>query len=118
MKTTVVIRDFILECLIGILEHEYKNPQIIKISVFITLQNTTAINAIGDTICYAQVQDFIRQTTQKHFPLVEQLANTILANYMNYDMVQECAVEILKLQVAPNTNGVGVIVSDSKIITS
>jgi dihydroneopterin aldolase len=114
MKTTIIVRDFELSCCIGILEHEQKTPQRIRVNVEITVSNDKPISNLKDSFCYMQVKDFIREATKNHIKLVEDLATTIIQHYMNDEKVDAVMVEILKLDVTTDSNGVGVRITDTK----
>jgi dihydroneopterin aldolase len=111
MKTTILVRGLELSCLIGILDHEYTTPQRIRVSVELTLKTNDPAQVLGDSLCYMDVQNVIRSLTQTHVALVEHLANAVVNHYRGDPRVASVMVEILKLDVAPHAQGVGVRVS-------
>ena len=111
MKTTILVQGLELSCLIGILDHEYTTPQRIRVSVELTLKTNDPAQVLGDSLCYMDVQNVIRSLTQTHVALVEHLANAVVNHYMAHPRVAAATVEILKLEAAPHTHGVGVRVS-------
>ena len=111
MKTTILVRGLELSCLIGILDHEYTTPQRIRVSVELTLKSNDPAQVLGDSLCYMDVQNVIRSLTQTHVALVEHLANAVVDHYRGDPRVASVMVEILKLDVAPHAQGVGVRVS-------
>jgi dihydroneopterin aldolase len=115
MKTTILVNGFELSCLIGILDHEHLSPQRIRVSLEITLKTKDPIKNLDDSLCYMKIQDFVRQTTKTHIPLVEDLASTVVRHYRDDPRVDAVTVEILKLDVAPHTQGVGVRVSEGPL---
>jgi FolB domain-containing protein len=115
MKTTILVNGFELSCLIGILDHEHLTPQRIRVSLEITLKTKDPIKTIDDSLCYMAIQDVVRGATKTHIPLVEDLASTVVRHYMSDPRVEAVTIEILKLDVAPNAQGVGVRVSDGPL---
>ena len=111
MKTTLLVQGFEVSCLIGILAHEHLNPQRIRVSVELTLKTKDPIETLEDSLCYMAIQEFIRSQTEHHIPLVEHLANAVVNHYMAHPRVAAATVEILILEAAPHTHGVGVRVS-------
>jgi dihydroneopterin aldolase len=111
MKTTILVQGLELSCLIGILDHEYTTHQRIRVSVELTLKTNDPAQVLGDSLCYMDVQNVIRSLTQTHVALVEHLANAVVDHYRGDPRVASVVVEILKLDVAPHAQGVGVRVS-------
>jgi dihydroneopterin aldolase len=115
MKTTILVRGLELSCLIGILDHEYTNPQRIRVSVELTLKTNDPAQVLGDSLCYMDVQNVIRSLTQTHVALVEHLANAVVDHYRGDPRVASVVIEVLKLDVAPHAQGVGVRVSSEDL---
>jgi dihydroneopterin aldolase len=115
MKTTILVRGFEVSCLIGILDHEHTTPQRIRVSVDLTLKTNTPVSVLGESLCYMDIQTVIRSLTQNHVALVEHLATAIVDHYQNHPRVACVTVEILKLDVTPHAQGVGVRVSSEDL---
>jgi dihydroneopterin aldolase len=115
MKTTILVRGFDVSCLIGILDHEQTTPQRIRVSVDLTLKTKTPVSVLGDSLCYMDIQTVIRSLTQNHVALVEHLANAVVDHFMGDPRVASVVVEVLKLDVAPHAQGVGVRVSSEDL---
>ncbi len=115
MKTTILVRGLELSCLIGILDHEHTTPQRIRVSVDLTLKTNDPVSVLGDSLCYMDIQTVIRGLTQNHVALVEHLANAVVDHFMGDPRVASVVVEVLKLDVAPHAQGVGVRVSSEDL---
>lgn len=115
MKTTILVKGFEHSCLIGILDHEHNIPQRIRVSVELTLKINDPVGGLRDSLCYMDIQTVIRNLTQNHVPLVEHLANALVNHYKDNPRVACITVEILKLDVTPDAEGVGVRVTSGDL---
>ncbi|MFA7276054.1 MAG: dihydroneopterin aldolase [Pseudobdellovibrionaceae bacterium] len=112
--TTIIVRDFTLEALIGIYPNEITIPQRICVNVDMVLGNPDIQHdMIEDTVSYEGIVAQIRQLAKEHHNLVETLADK-LANYALLDVrVKTVKITLVKLDVF-SEGAVGVDITRSR----
>ena len=118
----VFIRDYILNCMIGIHSHEKAKEQRVRINVDLAVSE--AVEPIDDSIqnviCYEKLANGIEHTIRKgHVNLVETLAEKIVIMCLDKKEVNSARVRVEKLDILENAESVGVEIerfnSDSHI---
>ena len=109
----IFIDDLRLSTLIGIYAREKTVPQLIELSLQIGTSTRNAGNSdeIADTIDYAQVVDRLRrELTQRHFLLLEKLAEYVASLLLaDFGAVWVC-VSVAKIGVIRDVRRVGVVI--------
>ena len=107
----VFIRDFVLECSIGIHAHEKNGPQRVRINLDLAVnEGSQPINDdINNVICYEKLAAGIKNIVARgHVNLVETLADQIAEMSLGNQRVQSVRVRIEKLDIFKNASSVGV----------
>ena len=105
------VRDLVLACNIGVYDHEKKAPQRVRFNVDLRVRRSSG--AIGDDLAnvlsYDDVIHGIRDlTAERHFNLVETLAEEVAVLCLDNQRVARVQVKIEKLDVHPEAAAVGV----------
>lgn len=107
----VFIRDFLLDCSIGIHAHERNSPQRVRINLdlAVTEGNQPINDDINNVICYEKLAAGIESiVAQGHVNLVETLADEIAEMSLANRRVQSVRVRIEKLDIFKNADSVGI----------
>jgi dihydroneopterin aldolase len=107
----IFIHQLQLTLLVGIYEWEKITPQPIQFDLEIGLPHARAAtsNAIADTIDYSEVVSEIENlTNQKHFLLVEKLAEDVARLVLDQFKAPWVKVSISKLNALPHVKRLGV----------
>ncbi len=105
----IFIRDFALDCLIGVCPREKVFPQRIRINVDLRENQGPLDDDIANAVCYKKVTDGIRSIVARgHVNLVETLAEDIAKMCLADHRVRWARVRVEKLDVLPDVAGVGV----------
>jgi len=107
----VFVRDLLLECVIGIYDHEKAAPQRVRLNLDLAVQESdTALDDNYDNVvCYAQIVEKARDLVAKeHVNLVETLAERLAGICLEDPRVRTCRVRVEKLDVFPDAQSVGV----------
>ena len=105
------VRDLVLACSIGVYDHEKEAPQRVRFNVDLWVRRSSV--AIGDDLAnvlsYDDVIHGIRDlTAERHFNLVETLAEEVATLCLVNQRVARVQVKIEKLDVHPEAAAVGV----------
>jgi dihydroneopterin aldolase len=105
------VRDLVLACSIGVYDHEKEAPQRVRFNVDLRVRRSSG--AIGDDLAnvlsYDDVIQGIRDlTAERHFNLVETLAEEVATLCLEHQRVARVQVKIEKLDVHPEAAAVGV----------
>ena len=117
-KRKVIIKDLILNILIGIHNFEKKKKQRVKFNIEIltnpyVLPNNKDLNSI---INYEEIVRKIEKITySRHHELLEDLAENIFNMIFKNKIVKKINLKIEKLDILNKTKSVGIEVSKSKI---
>jgi len=107
----VFIRDLILDCFIGIYDHEKAKSQKIQVNVDLSvIENTSDLNDdISNVVCYEKIARAIETIVKSgHIHLVETLAENIAEMNLQDPRVSCVRVRIEKLEALKNTASVGI----------
>lgn len=107
----VFIRDLILNCYMGIYEHEKNNPQKIRINVDLSVvENSGNLDDdINNVVCYEKIVTSIETIVKSgHVNLVETLAENIAELTLQDQRVSCVSVRVEKLEAIKNTTSVGI----------
>ena len=105
------VRDLVLACSIGVYDHEKEAPQRVRFNVDLRVRRSSG--AIGDDLAnvlsYDDVIHGIRDlTAERHFNLVETLAEEVATLCLVNQRVARVQVKIEKLDAHPEAAAVGV----------
>jgi dihydroneopterin aldolase len=105
------VSDLVLPCNIGVYDHEKEAPQRVRFNVDLRVRRPSG--AIGDDLAnvlsYDDVIHGIRDLiAERHFNLVETLAEEIASQCLDDRRVARVQVKIEKLDVHPEAEAVGV----------
>ena len=107
----VFIRDLVLNCSIGIHDHEKIGPQRVRINLDLAVQegNHPIHDDIRNVICYEDMAAGIESIVgQGHVNLVETLADEIADMALIDHRVRSARVRVEKLDILENAVSVGV----------
>lgn len=106
----VFIRDLVLTARIGVHPHEHLADQRIRINLELTVADQGPVeDDLEKVVNYSDLMSGIRAVVGTgHVNLVETLAERIAAMCLGDDRVETARVRIEKLDVFPETDGVGV----------
>ena len=107
----VFIRDFMVECLIGVYEHEKRSPQRVRINLDLAVDEGEhpIIDDIRNVVSYETMAISILDISNEgHFNLVETFAERIADMCFDDLRVDSVRVRIEKLDILENAGSVGV----------
>ena len=107
----VFIRDFMVECLIGVYEHEKRSPQRVRINLDLAVDEGEhpIIDDILNVVSYETMANGILAIAdERHVNLVETLAERIAEMCFNDQRVDSVRVRVEKLDILENAGSVGV----------
>ncbi|MDZ4735569.1 MAG: dihydroneopterin aldolase [Rhodospirillaceae bacterium] len=109
-ELTVFIRDMVLECRIGIHQHERIADQRVRINLEATVRPGTEIgDDLDNVVCYGELVTGIRHVIGSgHTNLAETLAERIATMCFEHRQVHAVRVRVEKLDVFPEAESVGV----------
>lgn len=114
---TLFISGLKLKTRIGVYEWEHDAPQpvIFDLELQTNLQKAAQSGDLKDTIDYALLAEALQQfTLQKHFVLVEGLAEEMAQFIFNNYPVTQLRLKINKIQALQNATGVGLMIERSR----
>ena len=107
----VFIRDFMVECLIGVYEHEKCSPQRVRVNLDLAVDEGEhpIIDDILNVVSYETMANGILAIADEgHVNLVETLAERIADMCFDDQRVDSVRVRIEKLDILENAGSVGV----------
>ena len=110
-KRKVLIKDLVLNILVGIHNFEKKKKQRVKFNLIINIDQNLAPNDkdLRSIVNYEQVIKTITKiTSRKHFLLLETLAEKIFFKLFENPRIKKILLRIEKLDVIKNTTSVGI----------
>ena len=110
-KRKVLIRDLVLNMLVGIHNFEKKKKQRVKFNLVINIdQNLIPSDKdLKSIVNYEQVIKVINKIiARKHYPLLETLAEKIFDKLFENMRIKKILLRIEKLDVIKNTTSVGI----------
>lgn len=111
MVRHVFIRDFMVECLIGVHDHEKHETQRVRVNLDLAVNEGEhpIIDDIRNVVNYETMADgIVRIAGEGHVNLVETLAERIAAMCLEDGRVDSARVRIEKLDILENAESVGV----------
>jgi dihydroneopterin aldolase len=109
------IRDYAVELRVGVNESEKHGPQTVVINIEMEMSDAPhfydpAENGVERVIDYTQAHRFITEELPRlgHIPLLETLAETIIAFCFRDPLVAKVRVRLEKPKKLPNVAGVGI----------
>ncbi len=116
-RRCLLIHDLVLPCSIGVHEHEHHATQRVRINVRVQVADDEQPieDSIANVVSYEAIVDGIRAIARSgHINLVETLADRIVELCLANQRVQGVWVRVEKLDLFPDTAGVGVEVEQSR----
>ena len=113
----VFIRDFMVECLIGVYEHEKCSPQRVRINLDLAVDEGEhpIIDDIRNVVSYETMANGILAIADEgHVNLVESFAERIADMCFDDKRVDSVRVRIEKLDILKNAGSVGVEIERSR----
>ena len=110
-KRKVLIKDLVLNILVGIHNFEKKKKQRVKFNLIINIDQNLVPNDkdLRSIVNYEQVIKTITKiTSRKHFLLLETLAEKIFFKLFENPKIKKILLRIEKLDVIKNTTSVGI----------
>lgn len=110
-KWTIIIKDLLVSCKIGIYPSEYNRMQkvIINLKCDYYAPAPTAQVEVSQVLCYDQLIQAIKTHIQKdHIYFIENMAEEIAHICFSDKRVQSVRISIEKLEAIPDTKSVGV----------
>ena len=110
-KRKVLIKDLVLNMLVGIHSFEKKKKQRVKFNLIINIDQNLVPNDkdLRSIVNYEQVIKTITKiTSRKHFLLLETLAEKIFFKLFENPRIKKILLRIEKLDVIKNTTSVGI----------
>ena len=110
-KRKVLIKDLVLNMLVGIHNFEKKKKQRVKFNLIINIDQNLIPNDkdLKSIVNYEQVIKTIKKiTSRKHYPLLETLAEKIFSKLFENLRIKKILLRIEKLDVIKNTSSVGI----------
>ena len=112
----VFVRDYVVECLIGIYEHEKSNKQRVRINVDLAISegDLNIEDDIRNVFCYEKLINGIKKIVSLgHLNLVETLAEKVIHMCLKEKDVVSVRVRIEKLDVVNGAESVGIEIERS-----
>ena len=110
-KRKVLIKDLVLNMLVGIHNFEKKKKQRVKFNLVININQNLVPNDkdLKSIVNYEQVIKVINKIiARKHYPLLETLAEKIFDKLFENMRIKKILLRIEKLDVIKNTTSVGI----------
>ena len=107
----IIIEEITCNAFIGIYDREKQTKQSITISAYINydLKKAGQSDQFTDTLCYSTLyKQIIECVNQKHYHLVEHLAETVCQTLLLAFPITQITLKILKTTAIKNCGGVGV----------
>ena len=110
-KRKILIKDLVLNMLVGIHNFEKKKKQRVKFNLIINIDQNLIPNDkdLKSIVNYEQViKTIMKITSIKHYPLLETLAEKIFFKLFENHRIKKILLRIEKLDVIKNTTSVGI----------
>lgn len=105
----VFVRNLMLQCSIGVYEHEHNRRQPVRACVDLRVVDRPVEDDFRQVFNYERVVEAIRSVGGKgHVGLLETLAERIAASCLEDSRVLELTVQLEKLAVFPDAESVGI----------
>jgi len=110
-KRKILIKDLVLNMLVGIHNFEKKKKQRVRFNLIINIDQNLIPNDkdLKSIVNYEQViKTIMKITSRKHYPLLETLAEKIFDKLFENMRIKKILLRIEKLDVIKNTTSVGI----------
>jgi dihydroneopterin aldolase len=110
-KRKILIKDLVLNMLVGIHNFEKKKKQRVRFNLIINIDQNLIPNDkdLKSIVNYEQIIKIIRKiTSRKHYLLLETLAEKIFFKLFENPRIKKILLRIEKLDVIKNTTSVGI----------
>ena len=117
-KRKVIIKDLILNILVGIHNVEKKKRQRVKYNIEILTDPYVSPNSndLNSILNYEEVVIKIEKITNKtHHELLEDLAENIFNKLFKNKLIKKISLKLVKLDILKKTKSVGIEVTKTKI---
>jgi dihydroneopterin aldolase len=109
----VFVRDLVLDCSIGIHQHEREALQRIRVNLDLAVRegetNGQVDDELANVVCYEDLTKGVRAlVSREHVNLVETLAEDVAVMCLGDDRVRSARVRIEKLDILEDAESVGV----------
>lgn len=109
----VFVRDLVLDCSIGVHQHEREALQRVRINLDLAVREGETNGKLNDdlanVVCYEELTKGVRElVSREHVNLVETLAEDVAALCLNDDRVRSARIRIEKLDILKDAVSVGV----------
>jgi len=109
----VFVRDLVLDCSIGIHQHEHESLQRIRVNLDLAVRegesNGQLEDELANVVCYEDLTKGVRALVlREHVNLVETLAEDVAAMCLGDDRIRSARVRIEKLDILEDAESVGV----------
>ena len=115
-KTTVRVRGLSLPVRIGVQDFERNGPQTVVFNIDMDVRlNSDTENGERDYVSYYPIVEHLTALSEsgRHIDLVEELADEIFDFVFADPRVSEATVEVMKPEIIPQADYVGVMISRS-----
>ena len=110
-RDRVFIKDLVLDCAIGVYDHEKTRRQKVRFNVEVDVVRAPGppVDEIGEVLSYAKIADGIKTLAAgPHINLVETLAERVAALCLHDRRARRALVRVEKLEIEPDAAAVGV----------
>ncbi len=107
----VFIRDLVLDCSIGIHDHEKESPQRVRLNIDLSVREygDDLDDNYENVVCYEKIANGVKELiAQGHVNLVETLAENIAAICLRNKRVRTARIRVEKLDILADATSVGV----------
>lgn len=109
----VFVRDLVLDCSIGVHQHEREALQRVRINLDLAVRegetNGQLDDDLANVVCYEKLTEGVRDlVSREHVNLVETLAEDVAAMCLTDNRVRSARVRIEKLDILEDAVSVGV----------
>eukprot|EP01037_Dinobryon_pediforme_P011863 gene11863-11952_t len=107
----IILRDFVIQMMIGIYEHEYIKPQRVRFTIDVDISRIDHVpEDIRDVFSYDYVTEGIeRIAAEGHVLFVEQMAERVASYVLRHNRAQRIRVMVEKLDIRPGSVGIEII---------
>jgi len=113
----IIIKDLCVECIVGVLPHERKNPQplILTIKLQTNLQIAAKSKNLSDTIDYFDLANkAVKIVKEGKFHLLETLAEELAKFILKNKLVRTVSLEIQKPKAIPEAKFAAISIERSQ----
>jgi 7,8-dihydroneopterin aldolase/epimerase/oxygenase len=108
----ICVRGLVLPFRIGVYDREKQQPQRVRVSAELIVDAPSQTDALDQVLNYESIIEGVRALAQRgHIPLVEALAEQVLELCFRDRRVRAARVGVDKLDVCPEAESVGVVVT-------